>query len=175
MTNEGKGVLQPLSIHRQDSSLWQSLDRCIAGMNQQHTTMIALWKYNGNQFVWNRITNLIECWRNIIRFSTLKLTKHLCTPATFIPRERLFSKTWINPKEKKKAFRHAVLNFKDCRDIQIEGQCLHHLWRWNWQSFKTSACNIQTPENHPKEYNIQNMAKVWNQFSSNISNLRVLV
>jgi hypothetical protein len=28
------------SIDRQDNSLWQSFDRCSAGTNQQHTTMI---------------------------------------------------------------------------------------------------------------------------------------
>jgi len=125
------------SQHRQDNSLWQWFDRCIAGTNQQDTTMIdatVLWKYNGIQFVRNRITKsnwVLKKYNKV--FNAVKLTKYLCIPATFIPHERLFSKTWINLKEEKIAFRHAVLNFKDFWDIWIEAHCLHHLWRWKWQ------------------------------------------
>ena len=127
-------------------------DRCHTG-----STMVSSLYKTGSQ-------NLIECWRNTIRFSTLKLTKYLCTLATFIPRERQFSKTWINLEEKKSALGHAVLNFKDCQDIWIEAQCFHHLWRWNWQSFEMSARKIQTPGNHPKEYKFRTRRKFETNF-----------
>ena len=29
--------------------------------------------------------------------------------------------------------------------------CLHHLWRWDWQSVPKRRNKIQTPGNHPKE------------------------